>query len=418
MNRKKRKSNFIKPFFITLLLVVSLGLLGIAAYLWIREPVQTEPAALLTKEEIPEHEIPAKTDETASSDENTETPTYTRYLDQLDDEEYMRENNIYAWDAADPEAVTITFAGDILFDDRYAVMVSMRQNGGRIQNVFSPDLIEEMQKADLMMLNNEFPYSDRGTPTPDKQFTFRANPETVSYLEELGVDIVSLANNHAYDYGEEAFLDTMTTLEEQGIVYVGGGRNLREASRPVYYIIGDMKIAIVSATQIERSDNPDTREATDSSAGVFRCWNGDALLEVVREAKENSDFVIAYIHWGTENETTTDWAQEKQAPELVEAGADLIIGAHPHCLQPVDVIDGVPVVYSLGNFWFNSKTVDTGMVSITLTQDGMRDIRFLPCLQSGCKTTLLQGEEKAQALQYMQSISGNVRFDADGYITW
>ena len=151
---------------------------------------------------------------------------------------------------------------------------------------------------------------------------------------------------------------------------------------------------------------------------MFRCWNGDNLLETIREAKQNSDFVIAYLHWGTENETAIDWAQEKQAPEVVEAGADLVIGAHSHCLQPVDVIQGVPVVYSLGNFWFNSKNVDTGMISVTLTENGLQDIRFVPCLQSGCQTTLLQGEAKQEAIRYMQSISGNVRFDEDGYITW
>lgn len=121
---------------------------------------------------------------------------------------------------------------------------------------------------------------------------------------------MSLANNHAYDYGNEALLDTFDTLESAGIPYVGAGRNLDEALKPVYLIANDMKIAVVSATQIERNANPDTKEATAASAGVLRCLDPSALLRVIAEAKENSDFVILYIHWGTESQEDIDWLQE------------------------------------------------------------------------------------------------------------
>lgn len=412
--RRKKKSNFIKPFLCTLSVVVVAGIFFMIAYLWIVAPTKETFARFqLTKEKIPEGD---KAAEEAQIHEILNANE--RYLDQLNDAEYMMENNIYAKDANDPEQITLTFAGDILFDDSYAVMGTMLQNGGNIANAISQEVITEMKSADIMMVNNEFPYSSRGTATAGKQFTFRAKPSTVSYLDDLGVDIVSLANNHAYDYGEEAFLDTMTTLEEAGILYVGAGRNLKEARRPVYYIINNMKIAIVAATQIEKSDYPDTKGATDSSAGVFRCWNGDNLISTIQEARENSDFVIAYLHWGTENSSAIDWAQEKQAPEVVAAGADLIIGDHPHCLQKIEAVNGVPVIYSLGNFWFNSKTVDTGMVKIALNQDGLQSCQFLPCLQSGSKTTLLHDTEKERVLNEMRTLSPGVQIDSDGYVTW
>lgn len=412
--RRKKKSNFIKPFLCTLSVVVVAGIFFMIAYLWIVAPTKETFARFqLTKEKIPEGD---KAAEEAQIHEILNANE--RYLDQLNDAEYMLENNIYAKDANDPEQITLTFAGDILFDDSYAVMGTMLQNGGNIANAISQEVITEMKSADIMMVNNEFPYSSRGTATAGKQFTFRAKPSTVSYLDDLGVDIVSLANNHAYDYGEEAFLDTMTTLEEAGILYVGAGRNLKEARRPVYYIINNMKIAIVAATQIEKSDYPDTKGATDSSAGVFRCWNGDNLISTIQEARENSDFVIAYLHWGTENSSAIDWAQEKQAPEVVAAGADLIIGDHPHCLQKIEAVNGVPVIYSLGNFWFNSKTVDTGMVKITINQDGLQSCQFLPCLQSGSKTTLLHDAEKERVLNEMRTLSPGVQIDSDGYVTW
>ena len=267
-----------------------------------------------------------------------------------------------------------------------------------------------------MMINNEFPYSERGTPVPEKKFTFRAKPSSVRYLQDMGVDIVSLANNHAYDYGEEALVDTLQTLKDAGIHYVGAGINADEAVRPFYYIVNDMKIAFVSATQIERNDNPDTIEATETTPGVFRCWNGEKLLQTVKETKENCDLVIVYVHWGTENETEIDWAQEKQANELVEAGADLIVGDHPHILQGIDTIKGVPVFYSLGNFWFNSRTMDTALLKVTVSDKKLQSCQLIPCLQENCSTTLLNGAEKERVLDSMRAMSENVVIDADGYI--
>ncbi|MDE7232453.1 MAG: CapA family protein, partial [Lachnospiraceae bacterium] len=341
----------------------------------------------------------------------------SRYQDILEDPAYMEENHIYVREADISGQVTLAFAGDIPFDDNYSIMGAVR-SGGDISQGIAPEVLERMQAADIMMLNNEFAYSNRGTPIEEKQFTFRARPETARYLTDMGVDLVSLANNHAYDYGPDALVDTLDTLQEEGIPYVGAGRDISEARKIVYYIVGDMKIAFVSATQIERLDTPDTKEATETSAGVFRCWNGEKLLETVREAAANSDFVVAYIHWGTENQAELDWAQLKQAPELVDAGADLVIGDHPHCLQPIGVIRGVPVIYSLGNFWFNSKTIDTGMVEVVIDQTGIVSYQFVPCLQSGCRTTLLQGAEKDRVLSYMRSISEGVQIDAEGYVSW
>lgn len=423
-NKKKKRirihRSFILPFVITLTAAMAVGVLALAAHQWIMEPVKTQKAdAAIPRETGPQEQIDHQDEsavtESEGGEEEAETPS--KYLEQLSDAAYMEENNIYAAEPAVPGQVTLAFAGDVLFDDHYAITGSVRGDGDISKGVL-PEVIERMQSADIMMLNNEFAYSDRGAPTEGKQFTFRARPETVQYLSDMGVDLVSLANNHAYDYGPEALTDTLDTLRGAGIPYVGAGREINEARKPVYYIVGDIKIAFVSATQIERLDTPDTKEATETTPGVFRCWNGERLLETIREADANSDFVVAYIHWGTENQAELDWAQLKQAPELVAAGADLVIGDHPHCLQPIGVVGGVPVIYSLGNFWFNSKTLDTGMVEVVIDETGIVSYQFVPCLQSGCKTALLQGEEKERALAYMRGISEGVQIDEEGYVTW
>lgn len=339
-----------------------------------------------------------------------------KYAEILNDRVYMEENRIYVRKPAVNGEVKLCFAGDILFDKEYAVMATARQRGGTVEQAFSADLLERMRSADVMMVNNEFPYTDRGSAIEEKQFTFRANPATAAWLDDMGVDIVSLANNHAFDFGEVGLLDTLDTLKNVDMPYVGAGQDLAEASAPVYFIVGDMKIAFVSATQIERLDNPDTRGATEARSGVFRCWNPEKLCEVVSTAKENSDFVVVYIHWGTENVIDPDWAQLDQAPKIAEAGADLIIGDHPHCLQGITYCGQVPVIYSLGNFWFSSKTIDTGMVEVVLDEQGIKTIRFVPALQKDCTTSLLYGAEKDRVLQSVREMSTGIQIDNDGFI--
>lgn len=315
------------------------------------------------------------------------------------------------------EEVTLLFAGDILFDDGYAVMGALRQRGG-IRACFSEETLREMEEADIFMLNNEFTYTSRGEPTPEKMFTFRAKPESAAMLLELGVDIVSLANNHAYDYGEISLLDSLTTLEGIDMPYVGAGRNLAEASENVYFHAGNQKIAFISATQIERLTPPDTKGATESSPGVFRCLTEKEIFAKIEEAKQNSDFVVVYIHWGTEKTDELDWAQPGMAQELARAGADLIIGDHPHVLQEIANVEGVPVIYSVGNYWFNSSTLNTCLVKVRVKDGQMQSFQFIPALQSNCYTQILSGAEKNAVLDYMRAISTTVTIDAEGYVTF
>ncbi len=354
------------------------------------------------------------------ADAGAEEKEPSRYADLLADPEYMEAYRIYQKDTNQEDEVTLLFAGDILFAESYAPIGRIRARAGGIADSFSPEALEFMLNADIFMVNNEFPYSNGGSPTPDKQYTFRAKPESADMLYEMGVDIVSLANNHAYDYGESAFLDTLDTLENIKMPYVGGGRNLTEALRPVYFIANDLKIAYVSATQIERLDTPDTKGATETTPGTCRSWKKEELervLAVIKEAKENSDFVVVYMHWGTENVDQPDWAQKEQAPLLAQAGADLIIGDHPHCLQGITYEGEVPVFYSLGNYLFNSRDLDTCLVQAAIDANGLKSLRFIPGRQQNCSVFLHSGSEKERVLSYMRSLSPGVAIDGEGYIT-
>nr|WP_297767353.1 CapA family protein [uncultured Butyrivibrio sp.] len=318
----------------------------------------------------------------------------------------------------DDNVVTIGFAGDILFDDNYAAGNAFKTHGNSAVGVIGDSLLGKMINADIMMVNNEFPYSYGGSPCEGKTFTFRARPDSAAILNTMGVDIVGLANNHAYDYGQQALIDTMSALDSVGVEYAGAGHNIDEASHTVYYVTeSGMKIAIICATQIERLSNPDTKEATATSAGVFRCLDDTLLLERIREAREKNAYVIVYIHWGTESTSEIDYLQRDQAAEIADAGANLIIGNHPHVLQKIDYVNGVPVVYSLGNFMFNSKTLDSCLVLASLHSDGTVNLQFVPAIQSDCTVTEAIGGEAQRIIGYMNSMSSTAVIDGNGYIS-
>lgn len=340
---------------------------------------------------------------------------YCRSVKDMD--EYVEK--VYDKACARENQVILDFTGDINLSEGWSSTNYLDKQPGGIKDCFSEPLWQEMQSADILMINNEFTFSIRGTPLPGKAYTFRANPERIHVLTEMGADIVSLANNHVYDYGEEALLDTLDTIEAAQIPYVGAGRNLKDAMKPVYFIANGRKIAIVSATQIERSLNY-TKEATEETAGVLKTLIPDKFVSVIEQAESQSDYVIAFVHWGTENTRNYDQGQVDLGRAFIDAGADVIIGGHTHCLQGFDYYKGKPIIYSLGNFWFNNRTIDTGLSQVVIhTDNGEIEFRFLPCIQRNCFTSLAEEpEEKQRILEYMQGISApGIMVDDDGFVT-
>ena len=241
-----------------------------------------------------------------------------------------------------------------------------------ISDVIDPEFVELMNKADVMWINNEFCYTDSGEPLAGKTFTFSANLENVKYLKELGVDVAGLANNHVFDYGEQGLLDTLDTLKEAKIPYVGAGHDIKEAASPVYVKAGPLTIAYVAAERAEKVQIV-TQEATEDQPGVLRCYENDRFIESIKEAAKKADYVIALPHWGTEHSTELEDAQTDGARAYIDAGADAVIGAHPHILQGLEYYKGKPIVYSLGNFWFDSYELYTMVVELRLSKDQSAD---------------------------------------------
>ncbi|WP_176761809.1 CapA family protein [Pseudobutyrivibrio sp. YE44] len=318
--------------------------------------------------------------------------------------------------------IVMDFTGDLSLAEGVATTTFMDHQKNGIEDCFSEQLLREMRSADILMINNEFAFTNRGAALPDKAYTFRADPSRINLLRKLGTDVVSVANNHVYDYGETGFLDTLDTLENDGMPYMGAGRNIYDAMEPVYFIIDGRKIAICSATQIERTLNF-TKEATNNEAGVLKCLHPEFFCEEIKEAKRNADYVIVFPHWGTEGSANYGADQSSLARAFVEAGADVIIGGHTHCLETVEYMDNVPIYYSLGNYWFSitgtmPSDYDTGLAQIRISKEGDIEAYFLPCYFSEGVTSLLNEKDKAYSdiINDLNNLSSTAKIDTQGHI--
>ena len=313
---------------------------------------------------------------------------------------------------------TMCFAGDILLAEGEITTTTLDNSPNGLQDCVSPELLEIMNNADYTCVNNEFTYSTRGTPLKGKTWTFRAHPDRVKYMKEMGVDLAILANNHVYDYGEEAMLDTMSTLKNAGIDYFGAGANLEEAMKPVYVELGGKTVAFVAASRAEKYKM--TPQATEDSAGILRCYDPALFIEVIKEARANADYVIACVHWGTEKSTVLEEAQIDTGKQYIDAGADVVIGAHTHCLQGMEYYNGKPIVYSLGNYWFAGYYQDTVLLNVRIYGDinnSNIELSVVPAMHKDGKVTIFKDESEINRVyDYLEGLSINVDIDENGIL--
>lgn len=313
------------------------------------------------------------------------------------------------------DSFTFSFVGDILFDPDFNPMYHASVKGG-VLNCIEDEILNYLRASDVFLINNEFTYGERGKPLTGKTWTFQAAPSTVNLLKDMGADIVSLANNHVYDYGEIGFADTMAVLDEAEIPYVGAGMNISEAAEGYYFIINGIKVGIVAASRAEKVSF--TPVADYNKAGVMGTYDSENFLKAVKFAKSQCDYLIAYVHWGTENSTKLETAQKEMAREYIDAGVDAVIGGHTHCLQGMEFYNGKPIVYSVGNFWFNSKTLDSCVITVELDRDMNPKISILPLKQQNCETRLLIGEDARDLFDRVESYEPQgVTILDDGTIT-
>ncbi|MDO8587644.1 MAG: CapA family protein [Armatimonadota bacterium] len=249
--------------------------------------------------------------------------------------------------AARAQEVTLAAVGDVLLA-RY-VGVTIRKHGADYPLA---KVAPTLKKNDLVLFNLECPLSKRGVPTHFK-YLFRANPALAKSLRAGGLNVASVANNHTMDYGRTALLDTISALKKAGITPVGAGPNSAAAIRPVVVRVKGLKVGFLAYTDVDnfgvspRKDRPTTAHVREAT-----------LAKEIRAAKRKSDVLVVSFHWGNEYWRKPSERQKRLAKIALAGGADLILGHHPHVLQPAMKHGGKIVVYSMGGFVWDAVRPD------------------------------------------------------------
>ena len=308
------------------------------------------------------------------------------------------------------EPVSLLFGGDIYLSE--FVLNAYNQAGG-IAGVLDEGLRAEIGAADLFIANQEFPFSDRGVPAADKQFTFRLPKEKVHLMQEIGADLVTLANNHALDYGTDALLDTCMVLDEAGILRIGAGANLEEAGRMEVVELDGRTYGFLGASRVFPVAD---WAAGVSHAGMLSAYDPDALCEVIREARTRCDYLVVYVHWGIERNTMPEAYQRTQGRQYIDAGADLVVGSHPHVLQGIEYYNGKPILYSLGNFIFGSSIPETMLVKAEIGEDGTAALKLYPAVSSAGYTRTMEEGKLPAFYEKMEALSEEIQITEDGWV--
>lgn len=256
---------------------------------------------------------------------------------------------------------TIYFVGDVMLGRHVEELINLYGISYPFQNITFPKL-----ENSYVVGNFESSISKHHTKTPDFHFQFSTNPKYIIALKNIGFTHLSLANNHAFDYGIEGYKNAKTTLENDNIKSFGHPAQIATSS-VTFIELKNHKIAIIGIHNLFMKPTPED------------------IKNIFSWSSRNSDFQIAFVHWGTEYSLNQSQSQREFAKELVEAGADLVIGHHPHVVQGIEEIENSLVFYSLGNFIFDqyfSKDVREGLVLALHDNESGIDIELLPISSS------------------------------------
>lgn len=315
-------------------------------------------------------------------------------------------------EAVGADAVTLLFAGDVLLSNH---VLNAYDKAGGISGVLDTKVQTQIEQSDFFMVNQEFPFSDRGEAVEEKQYTFRLPPSRVNILQEMGIDLVTLANNHILDFGTDALLDSCETLDGAGIPYVGAGVDAERAMKLETVELQGGTVGVLGMSRVYMDAG---WAAGNAHPGVFSTYDSRLPVEEIKKAREVCDYLVVYVHWGVEREMEPEDYQRALAKAYIDAGADLVVGSHPHVLQGLEYYKGKPIVYSLGNFVFGSSIPETALLKVEWNREqGEAALSLIPCTSSGGYTRMVTDEAKKAAFYAkMESLSFEVTVGNDGAV--
>lgn len=279
----------------------------------------------------------------------------------------VSESNIYLDQVSAPEIIKnikLAFVGDIMLDR--GVKKSVNKNfSGDYEKLFIK-VGEQLLNYDLLFGNLEGPISNKGKDGGNL-YSFRFDPKTITALKDLGFDIFSISNNHIFNWGSEAFVDTISLLSNAGINYVGGGLTGTEAYQAKIINVKGVKIAFIAFNQFKEGGIT----STSDQPGIAVISEKE-VVDSISQARKDADIVIVAYHFGDEYETEPNDFQIKYSRLAIQSGADLVVGTHPHVVEPLEMYRNAYIIYSLGNFVFDQSFSDETM------SGGLLDVEINP----------------------------------------
>ena len=265
-----------------------------------------------------------------------------------------------------------------------------------------------LQRSSLVFGNLEGPLAEWGITDEEKTYNFKSPPkESAAALKYAGFDIVSLANNHALDYGVAGLIQTMQTLDKAGITHVGGGLDLNSARQVKYHMVGNRRVAFLAYSLTF----PESFWATDNHGGIA-FGHKSQIIEDITKARKSADIVMVSMHWGQESTTKLRPYQTDLGRAAIDAGATVVMGHHPHILQAIEPYKHGVILYSLGNFAFGSysQKVNSSVIAQAYFKgDKLAQLRLWPIKVRNTdvlfQSRILNGEAADSVVQHLQELS-------------
>jgi poly-gamma-glutamate synthesis protein (capsule biosynthesis protein) len=289
-------------------------------------------------------------------------------------------------------AVDLAFVGDMHFQLHLAAMLD------HPAGALGP-ITRTLKRADLAMANLESSITERGVPQP-KDYHFRTKPAALDVLAAAGVDVVTMGNNHAVDYGPVGLADTLRAIRRSPIPVVGIGRDSAAAYRPSSASVRGTDIAFLAASAKRERTSAAWPAGPDSPGIAVDLGTGSPLLAAVRDAAKRADVVVVYLHWGVEQQECPGAKQRATAQTLADAGADVIVGSHAHVLLGSGWLGHTYVSYGLGNFlWYHNHEPESGVLQVRIEDGDVVAGSFSPArIQLFGRPLPLHGRQRAAAI--------------------
>lgn len=318
----------------------------------------------------------------------------------LKTKEPVNANELIGEENKEPVTIKISAVGDIMLGRYVSTLI-----GDEYDKPFR-EVMPILAEADIRFGNLECVLSDNGLKNikgKDKNFCLKGPADMTNVLNSANFDIVSLANNHIYDYDKEGLIDTIENLKESGIEYVGAGEDLESARELKIIEIKGLKIGFLAYTDlayVNFSDRTQIPAASETKSGVAP-RKEEYILEDIRNAEGKCDLLFISLHWSDEYTHIPKKEQKEMAYKLIDAGADGILGHHAHNLQGVEIYNQKPIIYNMGNFIFDQNddmNKDSAIFNMTYTDGKFEKLEIIPCRINRKRETIIAKEEKYQKI--------------------